>query len=449
MFNFKKSITDIKSPVKKQILLSYLLKGLGIGISLMYVPLMLSYLSPAQFGLWVTIASIINWLRLFDVGIGNGLRFHLASSLAIGNLNKAKELVSTTYAITGIIFIGVWLLFLVVNPILNWQSLLNSNLISSSEYIKIMMISVTAIVFTLVFDLVKIVYAAHGDTAIGNTLQLISSILSLIGVYILSVFTKKGQLDLAVAVVALSPLFVYFVATVFTFGQKYSSIRPSFDFVKLKHSRDLFNLSAKFFVVQITATIIYASIPFIITTFYGPESVAQYHIANSIFNLPIMVIGLFTAPLTPFVTKEFAKGNLTWVRASLKKALKLSALVSLGTIFLILLSSDIYEFWLGNKIEIPFQLSSLIGIYTIINVITNPLSSFMNAIGKIDTLVWLAPIGIFMFIGGCFLFDFLIGNISAIVLSLGATSLIGLIIEPFVLIKFLKIKIYSNRSTIS
>lgn len=426
-----------KSPLKKQLALSYLLKGAGIGISLMYVPLMLTYLSPAQFGLWVTITSVINWLRLFDVGIGNGLRFHLASSLAVSNMDKAKELVSTTYAIIGSIFVAVWLLFLVVNPLINWQSLLNSDLISSSEYMKIMMIAVTAIVFTFILDLVKILYAAHGDTATGNILQLLSSTLSLIGIYLLSVFTLKGQLDLAVAVVALSPLVVYIIATLYTFGKKYTAIRPSLNFVKLKNSKDLFNLSAKFFVVQITATIIFASLPFIITRFYGPESVAQYHVANSIFNLPIMVIGLFTSPLTPFVTREFALDNLVWVRASLKKAFVLAGLVSLGTVLLIFISPYIYRFWLGDKIDISFKLSVFVGIYTIINVLVNPLSSFINAIGKINILVWLAPIGIGMFLGGCFLFDILIGDLTAVVLALSITSIVGLIVEPFVLKRYL------------
>jgi len=428
-----------KSPLKKQLALSYLLKGAGIGISLMYVPLMLTYLSPAQFGLWVAITSVINWLRLFDVGIGNGLRFHLASSLAVSNMDKAKELVSTTYAIIGSIFVAVWLLFLVVNPLINWQSLLNSDLISSSEYMKIMMIAITAIVFTFILDLVKILYAAHGDTATGNFLQLLSSTLSLIGIYLLSVFTLKGQLDLAVAVVALSPLVVYIIATLYTFKKKYAAIRPSLNFVKFKNSKDLFNLSAKFFVVQITATIIFASLPFIITRFYGPESVAQYHVANSIFNLPIMVIGLFTAPLTPFVTREYAKENLSWVRGSLKKALLLSAIVSLGTVLLVILSPYIYKLWLGDKIDIPFKLSVFIGIYTIINIMVNPLSSFMNAIGKIDILLWLAPVGVGMFIGGCFLFDMWIGNVIAVVLALSLTSIVGLIVEPFVLKKHLKI----------
>ncbi len=435
---------QINNPLKKQIFLSYILKGGGVVISLMYVPLMLTYLSPAQFGLWVAITTVINWLRLFDVGIGNGLRFHLASSLALGNLKKAKELVSTTYAILGGIFVTVWLIFLIVNPYINWQAILNSDQISSSEFIKIMLIAVTAIAFTFILDLVKIVYAAHGDTATGNILQLISSAISLLGIWILSVFTINGQLDLAVSVVAFSPVLVYLAATFYTFSNIHKSIRPSFGFIKFKSSKELFNLSGQFFVVQITATIIFASLPFIITRFYGPEAVAQYHVANSIFNLPIMVIGLFTAPLVPFVTREFAKGNLAWIRSSLKKVLILSALVCLGTLILVFLSPYIYRIWLGDKIEVPFQLTVLIGFYTIINVLVNPLSSFMNAIGKINILVWMAPIGVGMFLGGCYVFDFLIGDVTAIVFALSLTSVVGLIIEPFVLVKHLKIAVRSS-----
>jgi O-antigen/teichoic acid export membrane protein len=265
-----------------------------------------------------------------------------------------------------------------------------------------------------------------------------------VGIWILSVFTINGQLDLAVSVVAFSPVLVYLAATFYTFSNIHKSIRPSFGFIKFKSSKELFNLSGQFFVVQITATIIFASLPFIITRFYGPEAVAQYHVANSIFNFPIMVIGLFTAPLVPFVTREFAKGNLAWIRSSLKKVLILSALVCLGTLILVFLSPYIYRIWLGDKIEVPFQLTVLIGFYTIINVLVNPLSSFMNAIGKINILVWMAPIGVGMFLGGCYVFDFLIGDVTAIVFALSLTSVVGLIIEPFVLVKHLKIAVRSS-----
>jgi O-antigen/teichoic acid export membrane protein len=438
---FKKPIYYIKnavsSPAKKQVTLSYLIKGSGVLISLLYVPLMLGYLSVAQFGLWIAITSVINWLRLFDIGIGNGLRFHLASALAINNFDKAKELVSTTYAIIGGIFVSLWLIFIISNPYINWQSLLNSDIISSMEYNKIMLIAVTAIIFTFILDLVKIVYAAHGNTAAGNIFQLASSVLSLLGILFLTIFTEKGQLDLAVIVVAFSPLLILTIATFYTYRKKFIAIAPNSKSVRFSKSKDLFNLSAKFFVVQITATIIFASLPFIITRFYGPSAVAQYHVTTSIFNVPILAIGLFTAPLTPFVTREYAKQNLEWVRQTLKKSIKLSLLVCLGTVVLILISPYVYKLWLGDKIDISFSLSVYIGIYTIIKVLVTPLSSFINAIGKVNILVWLAPVGVIMFIGGCFLFDVLFGNLTAIVLALSLTSVVGLVVEPFVLKKYL------------
>ncbi|MFT7033689.1 MAG: O-antigen/teichoic acid export membrane protein [Cyclobacteriaceae bacterium] len=439
--NFKTPIDYLKnslnSPARKQVILSYLIKGAGIAISLLYVPLMLGYLSTEQFGLWVAIASIINWLRLFDIGIGNGLRFHLSSAIAVANQEKAKQLISTTYAIIGGIFVGVWLIFIAVNPYIDWQGLLNSEVISSAEYIKIMLLAVTAIVFTFILDLVKIVYAAHGDTAAGNSMQLVSSALSLLGIWCLSMFTEEGQLDLAVIVVAFSPLLVLVIATFYTYLNKFKSIAPNFKSIRLGQSKDLFNLSAKFFVVQITATVIFASLPFIITRFYGPDAVAQYHVTTSIFNVPILVIGLFTAPLKPFITQEYAKQNLAWIRQTLKKAIKLSLFVSLGTVVLILLSPYVYELWLGDKIDISYSLSVYIGIYTIINVLVTPLSNCINAIGKVNILVWLAPVGVIMFIGGCFLFDAFIGNVIAIVLALSLTSVVGLIVQPFVLKKYL------------
>jgi O-antigen/teichoic acid export membrane protein len=321
-------------------------------------------------------------------------------------------------------------------PTINWQSLLNDDLKIIVEYNYIMRVAVTAIIGLFIMDIVKIIYAAHGNTAVGNKLQLAGSALSLIGIWFLSVFTIKGQLDLAIMVIAYSPLLVNIFANLYAYSTKFRILRPKISLVKLKNSKDLFNLSIKFFVVQITATIVYASLPFVISRFYGPESVAQYHVANSIFNFPILLISLFTAPITPFVTIEFSKGNSTWIRESLKKTLILAGIVCLGTGLMIIISPWIYQFWLGDKIAVSFNLSIVLGIFSIINILVNPLSTFLNAIGKIDLFVFLAPIEISLFIGGCFLFDYLLNDVTAIILALSITNSLGLILEPLILKKY-------------
>src|SRR5450755_4419818 len=83
---------------KKNILFSFLIKGCNIAIGLILVPLTIHYVKPIQYGIWLTLSSIIGWFGFFDIGLGNGLRNKFAEALAKGEHERARIYVSTTYA---------------------------------------------------------------------------------------------------------------------------------------------------------------------------------------------------------------------------------------------------------------------------------------------------------------------------------------------------------------
>ena len=51
-------------------------------ISLLLVPLTIDYLNPTQYGIWITLMSVIAWFNFFDIGLGNGLRNKFATAKA-------------------------------------------------------------------------------------------------------------------------------------------------------------------------------------------------------------------------------------------------------------------------------------------------------------------------------------------------------------------------------
>ena len=89
------------------------------------VPLTLHYLDKTQYGIWLTLASVLGWFSFFDIGIGNGLRNKLSEALASNNLLLARIYVSTSYALVSIIFLSMIVLFWIINPFLNWAAILN------------------------------------------------------------------------------------------------------------------------------------------------------------------------------------------------------------------------------------------------------------------------------------------------------------------------------------
>ena len=59
--------------VKKNILGSFVVKGISILVSLILVPLTIGYVSSELYGIWLTLASVISWVALFDLGFGKRL----------------------------------------------------------------------------------------------------------------------------------------------------------------------------------------------------------------------------------------------------------------------------------------------------------------------------------------------------------------------------------------
>src|SRR6201996_7646727 len=109
----------------KNIIYSFLIKGYSIVIQFALVPLTLHYLDKFHYGIWLTLASLLQWFSFFDIGIGHGLRNKLAESLASEDYTLSRTYVSTAYAFVTIIFSGFIAVFCLINPLLNWPSILN------------------------------------------------------------------------------------------------------------------------------------------------------------------------------------------------------------------------------------------------------------------------------------------------------------------------------------
>ena len=81
----------------KGVALSVLAKLVYVISSFLIVHLTIDYVNPTQYGIWLTLSSIVGWVVLFDLGLGNGFRNRFAEAKADGNAELAKSYLSTTY----------------------------------------------------------------------------------------------------------------------------------------------------------------------------------------------------------------------------------------------------------------------------------------------------------------------------------------------------------------
>ena len=169
---------DRSVKAKKNILASIFLKGISIAISLILVPITINYINVAQYGIWLTISSIVGWFSFFDIGLTQGLRNKFAKAKAKGDDSLAQIYVSTTYAILAIIFCAIWLIFLLANNFLNWATILKVPKEMQSEISVLAIIVFTYFCMQFVLRIIATIITAVHQPAIASLLEVLGQVLS-------------------------------------------------------------------------------------------------------------------------------------------------------------------------------------------------------------------------------------------------------------------------------
>lgn len=413
---------------KKHILYSLFLKGISIAVGLAFVPLILNYLDAERYGIWLTLSSIMAWFSFFDIGLGNGLRNRFAEAIAKEDHELARTYVSTTYAILGIIFSVAVVLFLVVNPFLNWQKILNTTVVGTQELRVVALIVFVFFVLRFFFKLIGTILMADQRPAINNAFGSIGNLLALIIIFILTKTTKGSLVNLAMVLSAV-PVLVLIFATFIFFIKDYRRYAPSLHYVDLSKSKDLLSLGIKFFYFQIAVIVFFSTTNFFIAHFSNQKNVAAYNVAYKYLYMINMIYSIFLMPFWSAVTDAYARKDYKWLKKSIRMLNIISFLMVLFLILALLISPWVYKIWIGNKLSIPFSLSLVITLYLIQQVIISPFSTFINGFGKLKLGVYVTTIQLVFFVPLVFFLGNKFGAIG-VILSMFFIQLPALILEP-------------------
>lgn len=415
---------------KRQIGYSFFIQVISVLIGLLYVPLLLDYLTQEKYGIWITLTSILGWFSFFDIGLGNGLRNKLTEALANDNLVLGKRYVSTTYAILICIFSVVLLVFHISNFFLNWNSILNTKTIDENELYILTSIVFTFFVLRFIVQLISVIYLADQKPSATKMMATGGNLLSFLIVLLLTKITLNGNLVLLGTIISAVPVLLFVVVSAISFNTRYKSLKPSVKAVDFKLSNTLLKLGTKFFFLQVAYIIVFSTSNVFITQFYGPAEVAVFNIAFKYFQIPVMVFSIIMSPIWSAVTDAYSQSDFDWMKKTLRQLNVISLLFVFGIILMAVISNWVYKIWVGDEIEIPMSLSVSLSIYSVMQIAIAPYSSFINGIGKLKLTVSLTFLGILVYLILIFVFGNLFNNSTGIVMAIICTHVIGAIIQP-------------------
>ena len=372
----------------KNILASFLLKVVGISISLIVVPLTLNYVNPSRYGIWLTLSSIVAWFSFFDIGITHGLRNKYAEARAKGDNESAQIYISTTYGILAIVFVTIWLLFLVINPFLDWADLLKLSPEYSSDVSKLALIVFTYFCMQFVLRTITTIISADQEPAKASLIDIIGQVISLIVILILVKTTEGSLVNLGLALCA-SPLLALIGANIFFFRGKYREFRPTISKVKFSYAKSLFNLGVVFFIIQIAGLIQFESANVIISRNFGPADVTDYNIVFKYFGVLSMGFTIFLTPFWSAATEAYVKNDIVWIKESMKKYNILNIFFVLVGILMLFFADTIYDLWLGKEtVNIDFLLSAWGLVFFMVSIFGSKYVSFLNGISALRLQFW-------------------------------------------------------------
>jgi O-antigen/teichoic acid export membrane protein len=388
----------------KNILMSFGVKSGSILVGLVLIPLTINYIDAVQYGIWLTISSVVSWMNFFDIGMGNGLRNKLAAALALEEYDNARKYISTTYATLIIVATCLFILFCIVNSFVDWRGFLN---IPSSvrENISLIVFAVAgAFCIQFIAQLINTVLTAIHEPAMAGVIAFLGQIMLLVAVIVLK-YTVNADLLVLVIVLTCVPIIVLLIASIVLYNGKLKYLAPSLRKIDFHCAKSILNVGGIFFLIQIGTLIVFQTNNLIITKVIGPEAVTQFNVSYKLYSVIIMLFSIIMTPYWSAFTDAYAKNDFAWMRNSMNKLRKIWYLLSLIIIpLLVLSSSTIFKLWLGNTVSIPLSLAVAMGAYTICFNCVSLNCFFLNGLGKlriqlllyIITCVLNIPLGVFL-----------------------------------------------------
>ncbi len=367
---------------RKNVLASMLLKGIDGIVYLLFVPVTLGYLKPYEYGVWLTLNSILIWIDSFDIGLGNGMRNKLATALAEGDKEKARIYVSTTFYMLVILMAGIVVVGTSCAPLIDWYGILHTTPAEVGRLGEIVYLTFLIYSLNFIFKFIGNVYLALQLPAVNNFFVTAGHLLSLVVIYILTKTTAGSLLWVAV-VYAAGPLTFYLLAYPVTFFKLFPYLAPKISAFRKIYLKDLFNVGVLFFILQLSGILLFSLANILISHLFGPEKVTPYNIAYRYYSLVPMVMTIIVAPMWSATTDAYTRGETEWIRITMRRIHKW-LLGALGCLAIMTAVSEfVYHIWVGGEVTIGFPISCWMALYTGILVVSLSYSNFLNGLGKL------------------------------------------------------------------
>ncbi|WP_406076519.1 lipopolysaccharide biosynthesis protein [Micromonospora sp. NBC_00858] len=355
-------------------------------VPLTLLPVTLSYLGTDLYGLWAAVLAVTGMVAFADLGVGLGLMTRLAPCRVDGDTDTARRYISSAYAAVCGVALPLCGLLWLFGGFIPWPLLFNATGAAAEDAHLVALVCLTAFLLNIPLSLVARVQYAYQQVAASNIWQAAASALSL-PLALGAVFAGFPPIAV-IASIAVAPLLVNIANTAWTFGRRLPHLAPRPRFIDGRGIRDLFGLGGLFFLVTLVMVLADNADPLIIAHVLGLASVTAYAVPAKLFTQLGALVTLVNQPLWPMHGEALARGDLDWVRRTVRRMTIVSTLIALlPSTLLVIFGEELFAAWLpipiGNR-------SLLLGFacWWIVLAAISPRFMVQNAAGVVRPQLW-------------------------------------------------------------
>ena len=352
-------------------------KGTLLLANFVVISITLDLLSTKIYGVWITLYTTISWLSFFDLGLGNGMRNLFAVNRAIGNQEKNKQLVSTSY----IIVLGIALILLIVGlPFVYYADItrfFNISDIAIPDLRCVLSLLVVVTSLQLITKLINSIFLADQKPALSSLIDCSGVVCSLLLLFILKDRLVGSLFNLAL-IITLPTFIISFIVMLFAFNKNCRKLKPSLMCFNLKISNKLINLGLRFFLIQLSALIILQGSNIIILKFIGAEEVSVFSLVYKYFNVIVTIFTLVLTPYWSFFTDSYAKNNYNQLKQGFKQLLISWLAISLVGVVMWIALPFSFKIWLNQELDIPAYLPVSLLLFSVFSNLGSVFIYFLN-----------------------------------------------------------------------
>lgn len=314
---------------KLAIFSSLLIRPLSVIIPLLTIPLFLKYLGKERYGLYEAVGALAAWLAATNLGLTMGLLNRLVDCHVSGDRALARRYTSTLTLFLAGLLLALLLIFSVVVVFVNWTPVFGvEGDLAKHEAPWAFWIAGVAVLTGLLVSLPNTIYAAEQEQYRANAWEGAGKLVTL-GACVVVIFTPFGTPGVVLASAAVAGL-VRLVNLFTLFSWEKPWLRPSLRLFDMGLLRSLFSDSILIFALQIACGLLFQMDKTLISVILGSEQVTSYAILGRGYIVCYGMFMLVLTPLWPAVGESLRRGDLAWVKRTLKYSSFLGCGIMLG-----------------------------------------------------------------------------------------------------------------------